>query len=291
MLRGTITALVTPFSKDGTVDEKALRSLVDFQIERGINGLLPCGTTGESPTLDYAEHNRVIDIVIEQAHARVPVIAGTGSNSTKEAIDLTLHAQKAGADFSLQVAPYYNKPTQQGFYEHFKAVADAVAIPLILYNIPGRTGKNIETATIVRLAEHKNIVGVKEASGDVWQMMDVIQQVPDDFTVLSGDDNLTFPLIAVGGHGVISVASNIIPAEVCAMVDSALAGTWEEARKRHYRLLPFFKAMFLETNPIPIKTALALRGMAEERFRLPMCPMAPENREKLLSIMRKQGLL
>jgi 4-hydroxy-tetrahydrodipicolinate synthase len=291
MLRGTITALVTPFDKSGDIEETALRQLVDFQIEKGIDGLLPCGTTGESPTLTHAEHNRVIDIVIDEARGRVPVIAGTGSNSTQEAVELTRHALEAGADYSLQVAPYYNKPTQKGFYEHFMAIAEAVDIPLILYNIPGRTAKNIETGTLVRLAEHKNIVGVKEASGDISQMMDVLQQRRSDFSVLSGDDNLTFPLIALGGNGIISVASNIIPHEVCTMVNQALEGRWVEARKGHFRLLPFFKAMFIETNPIPIKTALAMKGMVEETFRSPMCTMEPENRAKLEAALKEQGLL
>ncbi len=291
MLRGTITALVTPFKKNGAIDEAALRRLVDFQIENGISGLLPCGTTGESPTLDHAEHNKVIDIVINEVKGRVPVIAGTGSNSTREAIDLTRHAQEAGADYSLQVAPYYNKPTQKGFYEHFTAIADAVDIPLILYNIPGRTAKNIETGTVLRLAEHKNIVGVKEASGDINQMMDVIQQRPEGFLVLSGDDNLTFPLIALGGDGVISVASNIIPHTVCEMVNLALEGQWEEARKRHFQLLALFKAMFIETNPIPVKTALSMKGMMEETFRAPMCTMEPDNRKKLEAALKEAGLL
>lgn len=291
MLRGTITALVTPFDKRGAVDEPALRSLVDFQIEQGINGLLPCGTTGESPTLNYAEHNQVIDIVIDQAKGRVPVVAGTGSNSTQEAIDLTRHAKKAGANYSLQVAPYYNKPTQKGFYEHFIAVAEAVDIPLILYNIPGRTGKNIETKTVLKLAEHKNIAGVKEASGDINQMMDVLQQRPDGFTVLSGDDNLTFPLMALGGDGVISVASNVIPREVGEMVNLAMEGRWEEARRRHFHLLSLFKAMFIETNPIPVKTALAMKGMMEEAFRLPMCTMELENRSKLHKVLQQYGIL
>ena len=291
MLRGTITALVTPFQKDGAIDEDALRQLVDFQIEKGVNGLLPCGTTGESPTLDHREHNKVIDIVIDEAKGRVPVMAGTGSNSTKEAIDLTKHAKAAGADYSLQVAPYYNKPTQKGFYEHFTAIADAVDIPLILYNIPGRTAKNIETPTVLRLAKNKNIVGVKEASGDINQMMDVLQNRPADFAVLSGDDNLTFPLAALGGDGIISVASNIVPHEVSTMTKLALEGRWDEARKQHFLLLPLFKAMFIETNPIPIKTALAMKGMMEEVFRAPMCTMEPENRTKLETALKAQGIL
>lgn len=290
-LQGTMTALVTPFDTQGALDEQALRDLVDFQIENGVAALVPCGTTGESPTLNYDEHNRVIEIVVEQAKGRVSVIAGTGSNATDEAIALTRHALKAGADYSLQVAPYYNKPTQRGFYEHFTAIAESVAMPFIVYNIPGRTGKNIETDTLMRLAEHKNIVGVKEASGDFAQIMDVILRRPQGFCVLSGDDNLTLPIMALGGEGVISVASNIIPKALSAMVDLALKGSWEEARQSHYRLLPLFKALFLETNPIPIKTALAMKGMIKEVFRLPLCAMEPGNREKLSKILTDQRVL
>ncbi|HNR14904.1 MAG TPA: 4-hydroxy-tetrahydrodipicolinate synthase [Thermodesulfobacteriota bacterium] len=291
MLRGTITALVTPFDETGAIDEAALRRLVSFQIEDGVNGLLPCGTTGESPTLSYEEHNRVINIVIDEARGRVPVIAGTGSNSTREAIELTEHALKAGADYSLQVAPYYNKPTQKGLYEHFLAIAEAVDIPLIIYNIPGRTGKNIETKTIVRLTEHKNIIGLKEASGDINQMMDVIQQCPPDFAVFSGDDNLTYPLITLGGAGVISVASNIIPRQVCELVNAGLEGQWTDARERHYDLLPVFKAFFLETNPIPVKTALAMKGMMKEVFRSPMCSMEPDTRARLEAVLREKAII
>ncbi|MBN2468319.1 MAG: 4-hydroxy-tetrahydrodipicolinate synthase [Deltaproteobacteria bacterium] len=285
MLQGTITALITPFGEDGGIDEAALRKMVDFQIENGINGLVPCGTTGESPTLDYDEHNRVIDIVIDQARGLAPVIAGTGSNSTKEAISLTRHAADAGAGYSLQVAPYYNKPTQRGFYEHFAAIADSIALPIIIYNIPGRTGKNIEAETILKLAEHQNIVGVKEASGNLSQIMTILNHRPAGFTVLSGDDNLTFPLMALGGDGVISVASNIVPERVCGMVNLALEGRWEESRQRHYDLLPLFNALFLETNPIPIKAALHLKGIVKEAYRLPLCGMEPANRAKLEKVL------
>lgn len=290
-LQGTMTALVTPFDARGGLDEQALRDLVDFQIAQGISALVPCGTTGESPTLNYDEHNRVIELVIEQAEGRVPVIAGTGSNSTEEAIALTRHAREVGADYSLQVAPYYNKPTQRGFYEHFMAIADAVDLPLIIYNIPGRTGKNIETDTLMRLAEHEHIVGVKEASGDFAQIMEVLMRRPKDFVVLSGDDNLTLPIIALGGDGVISVASNLIPKALGDMVNLALRGSWEEARKKHFELLPLFKALFLETNPIPVKTALAMKGMVREVFRLPLCAMEPANREKLTKVLTDQGVL
>lgn len=285
MLQGTLTAIVTPFEENGSIDEAALRSLVNFQIDNGINGLVPCGTTGESPTLSCEEHNRVIDIVIEETRGRVPVIAGTGSNSTKEAVSLTRHAYEAGADYSLQVAPYYNKPTQKGFYEHFLSIADSVDFPLIIYNIPGRTGKNIETDTLLKLAEHKNVIGVKEASGNISQVMAIIKHRPENFAVLSGDDNLTFPLIALGGDGVVSVASNIIPKRVCNLVESALDGNWQEARRCHYDLLPFFNALFLETNPIPIKAALAMKGMIKERYRSPICPLDPANKTKLKKIL------
>lgn len=291
MLKGTLTALVTPFTDRGEIDTKALRKLVNFQIENGVSGLVPCGTTGESPTLSYKEHNHVIDIVIEEARGRVPIVAGTGSNSTKEAIFLTQHSAQAGARYSLQVAPYYNKPTQRGFYEHFVAIADSVDIPLIIYNIPGRTGNNIETETLLRLAGHKNIVGVKEASGNMAQIMDIISARPEGFTVLSGDDNLTFPIIALGGEGVISVASNIAPKQVIEMVEFAVGGKWEEAKHHHYGLLSLFKALFIETNPIPIKTALAMRGLIKEVFRSPMCAMEPENRAKLRRVLSDQKLL
>jgi len=284
MLRGTITAIITPFDSNGAVDENALRKLVNFQIDNGIIGIVPCGTTGESPTLNHEEHNRVIDIVIQESRGKVPIIAGTGSNSTKEAIDLTRHAQESGADYSLQVAPYYNKPTQRGFYEHFLSIAETIDLPLIIYNIPGRTGKNIETDTLLRLAEHKNIAGVKEASGSISQIMDIISQRPAEFTVLSGDDNLTLPIV-------ISVASNIIPKQVSELVDGALKGNWGEARRCHYRLLPLFKTLFLETNPIPIKTALAMKGIIKEFFRSPLCAMEPENREKLKIVLESQEIL
>ena len=291
MLQGTITALVTPFDEKGKIDEKSLRKLINLQIENGISGVVPCGTTGESPTLNYEEHNLVIDIVIDETRGRIPVIAGTGSNSTDEAILLTHHAYKAGAQYSLQVAPYYNKPTQKGLYEHFIAIAEAVNMPMIIYNIPGRTGMNIETNTLLRMAEHKNIVGVKEASGSISQMMDVMSRRREGFTVLSGDDNLTLPLIALGGDGVISVASNLVPREVCDMVHCALEGKWEEAREYHYRLLPLFKALFIETNPIPVKTALAMQGLIKEVFRSPMCSMDPQNREKLKAVLESHRIL
>ena len=291
MYEGVFTALVTPFTEEGKIDEQALRRLVDFQIEEGIDGLVPVGTTGESPTLGAEETEAVIRITVEQARGRVPVIAGAGSNSTDKAIHLAAAAKKLGATASLQVAPYYNKPTAEGFYRHFTAIADAVDLPMVVYNIPGRTGKNIENSTMLRLAGHRNIVAVKEASGDVSQMMNLISQKPAAFAVLSGDDNLAFPLIALGGKGVISVASNLAPGRMKEFVSAALKGQWDKARELHYRLLPLFKAIFLETNPIPIKAALAMKGLMQEVFRLPMCRMGEENRKALAGALRELKLL
>jgi len=291
MYEGVFTALVTPFTEEGKIDEQALRRLVDFQIEEGIDGLVPVGTTGESPTLGAEETEAVIRITVEQARGRVPVIAGAGSNSTDKAIHLTAAAKKLGAAASLQVAPYYNKPTAEGFYRHFTAIADAVDLPMVVYNIPGRTGKNIENSTMLRLAGHRNIVAVKEASGDVSQMMNLIAQKPAAFAVLSGDDNLAFPLIALGGKGVISVASNLVPGRIKEMVSAALQGKWDKARELHYKLLPLFKAIFIETNPIPIKAALAMKGLMKEVYRLPMCPLAEENRKTLAGVLRELKIL
>ena len=262
--RGVFTALVTPFNKDRSIDESALRSLVDLQIAGGISGLVPMGTTGESPTLSHEENIHVIEVVVDQANGKIPVIGGTGSNSTQEAIEMTKYAAEIGADASLQVAPYYNKPTQEGFYRHFAAIADAVDIPLIIYNIPGRTSKNIENETMLRLAAISSIKGVKEASGDFGQVMDLIRRKPDGFSVLSGDDNIGLPMIAMGGDGIISVASNLIPERLSSMVSLALSGDIEEARTIHYELLPVFLGLFIETNPIPIKAALAMQNKIEE---------------------------
>ena len=290
-LEGVYTALVTPMTADGALDEKALRRLVDAQVQGGVAGLVPVGTTGESPTLDGDECRRVIEIVVEQVHGRIPVIAGAGSNSTAEAIHYSRDARAAGASATLQVAPYYNKPTNQGFLAHFRAIADAVDLPLIVYNIPGRTGKNIDNATMVELAKHRNIVGVKEASGDIGQVMDLIARKPADFGVLSGDDNLVLPIMALGGTGVISVVSNLLPGEMSRFVGAALAGDWDAARRMHYELLPLFKAAFIETNPIPIKAALAMKGMITESYRLPMCPLSPASRESLQATLRQMKIL
>jgi len=291
MFEGVFTALITPFTKDGKLDEQALRKLVDFQIDQGIDGLVPVGTTGESPTLSPEETEQVIRIVVEQTGGRVPVIAGTGSNCTDKAIHMTEKAKQIGATASLQVAPYYNKPTGEGFFRHFTAIADAVDLPMVVYNIPGRTGKNIENPVMLKLAQYKNIVAVKEASGNISQMMDLIAKKPKDFAVLSGDDNLTYPLMALGGKGVISVASNAVPDRMKDLTHSALKGDWDRARKLHYELLPLFKAIFLETNPIPIKATMAMKGFVEEVYRLPMCPMSAENKKALTEVLKQLKIL
>lgn len=289
--QGSLVALVTPF-RDGRIDEAKLRELVEFHVTHGTDGLVPCGTTGESPTLSHDEHKRVVEIVVEQARGRIPVVAGTGSNSTAEAIEMTAHAARAGASGALLVSPYYNRPTQQGLYEHFRAVAAAVPeLPLILYNIQSRTAVNIETETLARLAELPNIVGVKEASGSLDQMTQVIVTCGPDFTVLSGDDNLTLPLMAVGGRGVISVLANLLPREVADLTHAALEGDWKRAREQHLRLYPLCKAMFIETNPIPVKEAMAMLGLVRAEWRLPLCPMSPANREKLRTILVRAGVL
>lgn len=287
--RGVFTALITPFTEYNTVDYASLERIVNAQIEAGIDGLVPCGTTGESPTLSHEEHDRVIAQTIKYAKGRVPVIAGTGSNATSEAISLSQHAQDAGADAILLVNPYYNKPTQKGLYLHFKAIAESVSIPCILYNIKGRTGINLETETLTRLEnECPNIVAVKEASGDMGQMCDVISKRKNGFSVLSGDDNLSLELIKNGGDGVISVASNIFPREMTEMIHAALDGNYEKADKLNAWLSDFFKVCFIETNPIPIKTAMAYAGHCKEIFRLPICPLEKEeHRETLLSVVQK----
>jgi 4-hydroxy-tetrahydrodipicolinate synthase len=288
---GSFVALVTPFHQ-GKVDEAKLRELVDLHAANGTDGIVPCGTTGESPTLSHDEHKRVIELVVDAARKRLKILAGTGSNSTSEAIALTKHAEKAGADGALVVNPYYNKPTQEGLYRHFRAVAESVAIPNIVYNIQSRTAVNIETATMSRLVKDvPNIKGVKEASGSLDQMSQVIAACGPGFSVLSGDDNLTLPLMAIGGHGVISVIANIVPRETADMVHAALEGDIKRARELHYRLFALARAAFLETNPIPIKEAMAMAGMLEPEFRLPMCRMSDANRETLRGILRQYALV
>ena len=284
MFHGAIVATVTPFL-NGKVDRKSLKKLVDFQIRNGTDGIVPCGTTGESATLSHDEHKAVIDIVIEAVAGRVPVIAGTGSNNTREAIELTRYAKKAGADGALVITPYYNKPTQEGLYRHFCAVAEAADIPIILYNVPGRTGVNMAAETVARLAEVKNIVGVKEASGNLAQICDILRLTPRKFCLLSGDDGLYFPMMALGAKGVISVASNVAPKAMADLYDAFVLGEISRAREIHFRLWPLFHVLFIETSPIPAKTALAMMRMIREEFRLPMCPMSDAGRKKLASVL------
>jgi len=292
MFRGVFTAIVTPFNADESVDEPALKNLIDFNLANGVAGIVPCGTTGESPTLDHAEHDRVIELTVEYVNGRAPVIAGTGSNSTREAIRLSQHAQTAGADALLLVTPYYNKPTQEGMYRHFRAIAESVTIPCIIYNIKGRTGVNLETDTLVRLmTDCPGVVGVKEASGDLNQMKDVIARRTNGFSVLSGDDNMTLALIKAGGDGVISVASNFLPAQMSRMVKLALEGNFTEAETLEKQLSPFFAVEFAETNPIPIKYILSLKGMCQEVYRLPICELRPASKEKVRTVLTEMGLL
>ena len=289
--QGSLVAMVTPF-RHGKVDEGKVRELVEFHVTHGTDGLIPCGTTGESPTLSHDEHKRVVEIVTEAARRRIKVVAGTGSNSTAEAIDLTRHAERAGARWALVVNPYYNKPTQEGLYRHFRAVAESAALPILVYNIQSRTAVNVETDTLARLARDcKNVVGVKEASGSLDQMSQVIAACGPDFAVISGDDNLTLPLMAIGGAGVISVIANLVPRETADLTHAALEGDWKRARELHYRLFPLARAAFLETNPIPIKEAMAMAGMLEPEFRLPMCRMSDANRERLRAVLKPYGLL
>lgn len=291
MFKGSIVALVTPF-KDGKVDEGNLRELVEFQIENGTSGIVPCGTTGESPTLDFDEHNKVIEVCVEAANKRVPIIAGTGSNSTSEAIALTKHAAEVGADGALVVTPYYNKPTQKGLYRHFKAIAESTDIPIILYNIEGRTARNIETETVAKLAaDCKNIIGVKEASGSLEQVKAVREACGDDFVILSGDDALTLAMMDLGGVGVISVVANIVPADVITMINAYNAGDKEKAEEINTKLAPLVKSMFIETNPIPVKTAMGLLGLSSTDLRLPLCEMDDDHIEQLKAALQNYGLL
>jgi len=290
--KGVFTAIITPFKRDEGVDYDALGKLIEFQIKNGVAGIVPCGTTGESPTLNHDEHKKVIEFVTKKVNKRCFVIAGTGSNCTKEAVELSRDAEKAGADGLLLVNPYYNKPTQEGLFLHFKKIADAVKIPVIVYNIKGRTGVNVETSTLMRIISAcPNVIAVKEASGDLNQMKDVIAKAPAHFSVLSGDDNMTLNLIKAGGVGIISVASNAVPGEMVKMVDFALAGNFAEAEKVNSQLAPFFENIFIETNPIPIKFVLAQKKMCEEVYRLPMCEMTKEHKEKVISVMKDMKLL
>ena len=290
MFEGVLTALVTPF-RDGAVDERALHELVDLQVAAGVNGLVPCGSTGEAATLSHAEHRRVIEVVVAAARGRVPVVAGTGSNNTREALELTLHAKEAGADGALLISPYYNKPTQAGIVEHYAFIARETAFPLVVYNIPGRTASNLEPATVARLAEIEQVVGIKESCGDLHQVSQALAACPEDFVFLSGDDWATLPILAVGGRGVISTSSNVVAADVVEMVRAFRAGELERAQESHLRLLPLFDVMFCESNPIPVKTALALRGLCQDEIRLPLTPLSAPNRERLQAVMKEYGLL
>jgi 4-hydroxy-tetrahydrodipicolinate synthase len=290
VLTGVFTALVTPF-RDGEVDEQALRALVERQIEAGVAGVVPCGSTGESATLSHAEHRRVVELVVEAVAGRILVVAGTGSNNTREAVELTLHAKQAGADAALLISPYYNKPTQQGIAEHYATVARETAFPLLVYNVPGRTASNVLPDTLAGLARLDEVVGVKEASGNVDQVAHVVAACGADFSVLSGDDALTLPILAVGGHGVISTSSNVAPREMVELVEAASAGDFARARSVHQRLLPLFDALFCETNPIPVKAALALLCLLGEEIRLPLTPLTPANRERLRVVLKELALL
>lgn len=291
-LRGCGTALVTPFQRDGSLDEMALRQLVRWQVDSGIDFLLPCGTTGETPTLTHDEWLRVIDVTIETVQGRVPIMAGATSNNTQEAVAKAKEAsQREGVDVILSATPYYNKPTQEGIYQHFKAIADASEKPIVLYNIAGRTGTNIETSTLRRLAEIPNIIGVKEASGNISQIAEVCATLPEEFLVFSGDDAITLAVIGLGGVGIISVVSNEIPAEMTRMTQAALANKWDVARSIFRKYLPLMQANFIESNPIPAKAVLSMMGRIEEVYRLPMVAMRPENRAKLEKVVTDVGLL
>ncbi len=290
MFKGSIVAIVTPFKK-GKVDERALGDLIEWHISEGTNAIVPCGTTGESATLDYKEHYKVIDFTVKAVNKRVPVIAGTGANGTDETIDITKHAQKSGADAALLVAPYYNKPTQEGLYRHYKTVAEKVDMPIILYNVPGRTAVNILPSTVARLAEIENIVALKEATGDMKQASEILRLCGDKITVLSGDDFTTLPLLALGGKGTISVTANVAPKAVSQMCSWWMKGQHEKALALHFKLEPLNASMFLETNPIPVKTALAMMGRIQEEFRLPLCEMSAANKEKLQKVLKDLKLI
>jgi 4-hydroxy-tetrahydrodipicolinate synthase len=290
MFKGSIVAIVTPF-KNGELDEETYRELIEFQIERGTSAIVPTGTTGESATLSMEEHARVLDIAVKAVNKRVPVIAGTGGNNTNEAIELTAHAKSVGADATLQVTPYYNKPTQEGLFQHFKAVAKAASLPQVLYNVPGRTSVNLLPTTVARLAELPEVVAIKEASGNLVQMAEIVNLVGDKIALLSGDDNLTLPVLALGGAGVISVVANIVPGDTADMVSAWERGDFGRSKELFYRLLPLCQAMFYETNPIPVKTALALMGKIKGEFRLPLVPISPANEERLRKALNDYGLL
>jgi 4-hydroxy-tetrahydrodipicolinate synthase len=289
--RGVATALVTPMQPNGDIDVDALRRLVEFQISGGVNGLVPVGTTGESATLSHPEHHHVMDIVAEQTNGRVPIIVGAGSNSTREAISLTQHARAIGANAVLSVAPYYNKPTQKGFFEHYRAIVEAVDIPVFVYNVPGRTGSNINAETTLRLAELPGIAGIKEASGNIPQVMEILRHRPNNFVLLSGDDALTLPMMSLGADGVISVLANEVPAEFSLMVQHCLTGDFAQARMIHERLLDLMNLNFIDSNPIPVKAALSMMGMITEAYRLPLTPMSLEHKFTLRRALEELSLV
>lgn len=289
---GTYTAIVTPFLENSEIDYAALKGLVNFQVKNGIDGIVVCGSTGEAATMDYEEIENVIRIVVKTVNHRIPVIAGAGSNDTQKAIKLSRIAKRIGVDGLLHVSPFYNKPTPQGIVNHYKAIADAVDMPIILYNVPGRTGSNVSASTTLRVArEVPQVVGVKEASGNICQMMEIVKGASKDFTIFSGDDALTLPLLACGGHGVISVVSNEIPGEFSTLVRAGLQGNFDTAKKLHYEWLDLMNINFIETNPQPVKTALAMMGLIKEAFRLPLVPMDEKNREKLREVLQKHLLI
>jgi len=288
---GVGTALVTPFTKTGDLDEPAVRRLGRRQIDGGIHFLVPCGTTGENPTLTLAERIRIVEILADESRGQIPILAGAGGYNTREVIHLAGEMRKAGAAGLLSVTPYYNKPTQEGLYQHFEAIADSTPLPIIVYNVPSRTGVNIEVPTLTRLAAISNIVGVKEASGNIGQMCDICRAVPADFIVLSGDDAVTLPLMAIGGRGVISVAANEVPAEMVRMVEAAERGDFAAARDVHARIMPLMQVNFVEANPVPVKAAMAAMGLIEEIYRLPVCSPRPESREKILRVLKSLELL
>jgi len=292
MLRGSIVALVTPFNSDGTVSTEKLRHLIEWHIEKGTDGILVCGTTGESATLTHPEHKTVIEFAVKTAAGRIPVIAGCGSNSTQEALELAMHAQKVGADFGLVITPYYNKPTQQGLYQHFKTIASVVKLPIIIYNVPSRTGSNILPETVARLySDCKNIIGIKEASGDLDQITRLMSLVDKDFLLFSGSDEITLAILSVGGVGVVSVAANIVPQEVHRLVFNFLDGKIKEAQELQFFLYELIKILFIETNPIPVKAVLQLMGMIEPHLRLPLCLMSESNLLKLKAVLKKYKLV
>jgi len=291
MFKGSIVAIVTPFDAEGNFDEEAFRQLIEFQIENGTDAIVPCGSTGEAATLDHAGHTEVIRACVEQVNKRVPILAGTGSNATSEAIELTRAAKEAGADGALLITPYYNKPSQEGLYQHFKALAEEVALPQVLYNVPGRTGINLTVDTTVRLAELPNVIGLKDASGSVSQASEILARTGEEFAILSGDDGLTLPFMAIGAKGVISVTANIMPAEVKAVVSTIEEGRWIDARRLHLNLLDIHNAMFIESNPSPVKKALELMGKCSARLRLPLVDMQPQSVEQLKTVMARYDLL